>query len=386
MAKTPSIDKTLVNKFAHSSVCNISQEYRSQDSICKDINSNGENLARRLASAVMEEIFQHRLDLLLYDQFPASVRLPLESREFIKKVQKVPQTTCKECQTSWPYTVMLSHEFLESIISCLLSKIFSTVANTTTEICEDNLYTGLDFLQMKLVSTILTELSKDEHMIVQYVESLHPIDDEIIQLVVQTIYNNLLLQFGSQENIQNRVTSGCRMLSQAIVHLVVREIAGNQLQTYFSGELTPYQCTEVGNVVENILKYVVQTTEVLQSQPSQAYKLTFNIIEEIAVNFLTKLLSIFPKVHKEPNKSLNAEMQKITSKILNSFQEHMSKNHIKVVPQAKGSPTVSLADSTATEKVLTSVYSSILKHSGSHISVYKDLTGKSNVLSDIIGV
>uniref|UniRef100_A0A2K6FLS1 Fibrous sheath-interacting protein 2 C-terminal domain-containing protein n=1 Tax=Propithecus coquereli TaxID=379532 RepID=A0A2K6FLS1_PROCO len=341
IAKTPSIDKTLVNKVAHSSVSNVLQEYTSQDSIRKDVNSNSENLARRLASTVMEEIFQHQLDSLHYDEFPASACLPLESRGFIKKVRKVPQTTCKECQTSWPYTVILSHEFLESIISCLLSKIFSTVANITTEICEDNLYTELDFLQMKLVSTILTELSKDEHMIVQFVESLHPNDDEIIQLVVQTIYNNLLLQFGSQENMQNCVTSGCRMLSEAIVNLV--------------------------------------------SQPSQAYKLTFNIIEEIAVNFLTKLLSMFPKVHKEPNQSLNAEMQKMTSKILNSFQEYMSKSHIKVVPQAKGSPTVSVADRETIEKVVASVYSSVLKHSGSHISIYKDLMGKSNVLSDIIG-
>lgn len=34
------------------------------------------------------------------------------------------------------------------------------------------------------------------------IKSLHiPNDDEIIQLVVQTVYNNLLPQFGSQENM-----------------------------------------------------------------------------------------------------------------------------------------------------------------------------------------
>ncbi|GAB5584900.1 fibrous sheath-interacting protein 2-like [Prionailurus iriomotensis] len=78
-------------------------------------------------------------------------------------------------------------------------------------------------------------------------------------------------------------------------------------------------------------------------------------------------------------------MQTIISKILNSFQEHLSKNQIIIVPQAKESPTVSLADSTTIEKVVTSVYNSVLRRSGSHISVYKDLIGKSNVLSDIIG-
>lgn len=32
---------------------------------------------------------------------------------------------------------------------------------------EDNLYTELDFLQMKLASTVKTEISKDEDMIIQ---------------------------------------------------------------------------------------------------------------------------------------------------------------------------------------------------------------------------
>ncbi|XP_072812453.1 fibrous sheath-interacting protein 2-like [Vicugna pacos] len=385
MAKKQSINKILVNKVVHSSICNILQEYRSQDSICEDINSNVEKLARRLANAVIKEIFQHQLNLLLYDEVPDSVCLPLDSKEVMKKVHKVAQTACKECQTSLPYTIMLPHEFLESIISSLLSKIFSTVASAKAEISEDDLYTELNFLQMKLASTVITEISKDEDMIIQHVESLCPNDDEVIQLVVQAIYHNLLPQFGSQESIQKCISSGCKILSETIVNLVVQEVTGNQLQNYFSGELMPPQCTEVDSVVENILKDVIQTTEVPQPQPSRAYKLPFNIIEEIAVKFLSKLLSMFPKADKRQDNSLNAEMQKITSKILSSFQEYISKSQITVVPQVKESPTVSLADSATIEKVVTSVYDTILKHSGSHISVYKDLMGKSNVLSDIIG-
>ncbi|KAM9180291.1 fibrous sheath-interacting protein 2-like [Dugong dugon] len=385
MANIPSIDKSLVNKVVHSSICSILLEYGSQNSICKDINSNGEKLARRLASAVIEEIFQHQLDFLLCDEAPSSVCLPLESKEVIKKLQKVTQTACKECQTSLPYTIMLPREFLENIISSLLSKIFSTVANTKTEIFEDNLYTELDFLQMKLVSTVMTHIAKDTEMIVQYVESSHPNDDEIIQLVVQTIYNNLLPQFGSQEIVQNCVTNGCRILSETIVSLVVREVAGNQLQNYFSEMLSPHQCTAVDSVVGNILQNVIQNTEIVQPQQTYTYKLPFNIVEEIAVNFLSKLLSMFPKADEEQNNPLNTEMQKITSKILNSFQEYISKSQIKVVPQAKEDTTVSLADSAAIEKVVSAVYDSVLKHSGSHTSVYKDLMGQSNVLSDIIG-
>ncbi|XP_006165925.1 fibrous sheath-interacting protein 2 isoform X2 [Tupaia chinensis] len=385
-AKTPSIDKAWVNKVVHSSVCNILQEYRSQDSVCNDINSNSEHLAKRLANAVIEEIFQHQLNWILYNEVPISVvPLPLESNEFIKKFRKVPRTACKECQTSWPYTIILPREFLESIISSLLSKIFSTVANTKMELSDGDLYTQLDFFQMKLVSTVMTELSKDERMSIQYIESLHPNDDEMIQLVVQTIYNNLLEQFESQESIQNCIIRGCRTITETIVNLVVQEVAGNQLQNYFSGELTPCQCTEVDNVVENILKDVTQTSGLPSHHPSRTFKLPFNLIEEIAVHFLSKLLSFFPKDDKESNKSLNIEMQEIASKILKSFQDYMYESQIEVVAQAKEPPTSLLANSATIEKVVTSVYSTVLKYSGSHISMYKDLMGKSKVLSDIIG-
>ncbi|KAI4544022.1 hypothetical protein MG293_004288 [Ovis ammon polii] len=383
--KMSSIDKTLVNKVVHASVCNILKEYKSQDSICKNIKSNGGHLVRRLTSAMINEIFQHKLNLILCDEFPASSCLPLETKDVVKKVQKLAQTANKECQTSSPYTIILPHEFLENVISTLLSKIFSTISNIKTETYEGSWFTELDFLQMKLLSIVTTEISKDENMIIQYVESLHPSDDEAIQLVVQSLYDNLLSQFGSQESIQNCAASGCRILSETIVDLIRREVTGNQLQNYFSGELTPYQCAEVDNVVENILKDVIQTADIPQPHPSQACILPYNIIEEIAVKFLLKLLSVFPKVDKERPKSLETEMQKITSKILNSIQEVISKNKIKVVSPAKEIPTALLANNEAIEKVVNSVYTSILKHSGSLTSIFKDLMGKSNILSDIIG-
>uniref|UniRef100_A0A8D2DVB2 Fibrous sheath-interacting protein 2 C-terminal domain-containing protein n=1 Tax=Sciurus vulgaris TaxID=55149 RepID=A0A8D2DVB2_SCIVU len=329
--KIQSIDKTLVNKVVHSSVCNILKEHRSRESICKKINSNRENLARNLTSAVISEIFQHQLHLLFCDEVPDSACLPLESKDVVKKVQKVVQTASKECQTSSPYTIMLPHRFLEDVISALLSKIFNfqSVSNSKNKAktSGENSSTELDFLQMKLVSTVAAEISKNEDMVIQYVESLHPNDDEIIQLVVQSIYNNLLPQFGSREVIQNCVTSGCRLLLETIVDLVLRE----------------------------------------------AHKLCYN------------LLSVFPKIDKDQTRSLEDEMQNITLKILKSFQEFMSKSKIKLVSPAKESPTVPLADNATIEKVVNSVYTNVLKHSGSHTSVFTDLMGKSNVLSDIIG-
>ncbi|XP_062052526.1 fibrous sheath-interacting protein 2 [Lepus europaeus] len=383
--KMLSIDKMLVNKVVHSSICNILKEYKSQDSICKNINSNGEDLAKKLTSAVINEIFQHQLNLKTCDDVPVSACLPLESRDVCKKVQKVAQTASKECQTSSPYTIILSYKFLEDVIAALLSKIFSTISITSSKVkaSEGSILTELDFLQMKLLNTVATGISKSEDINIQYVETLHPNNDEIIQLIVQSIYNNLLPQFGSQEIIQNCVISGCRILSETLVDLIIQEIAGNQLQKYFCGELSTYQYAEVDSIVENILKDVIQTTGVPPPEPSQV-KLSYNIIEEIAVKFLSKLLSVFPKVQKERTTPRETEVQRIISKILNSIQEFISKSKIKLVQPAKEFPTVPLADNASIEKIVNAVYTNILNHSGSYTSIFKDLMGNSNVLSDII--
>ncbi|KAM7316347.1 hypothetical protein ACRRTK_024078 [Alexandromys fortis] len=320
--RMPSIEKSIVNKIVHSCVCDVLKECTSQESICKNINSNGANLAKRLTSTVISEIFQHQLNLIFSDEVPASACVPLETKDVEEKVQKVVQTVSKECQTSSPYTIKLPFKFLDDVISALLAKVFSKLSNVKTKISQPNFSTQLDFLQMKLVSTVAEEIAKNEDMIIQYVESLHPNDDEIIQLVVQTIYNNLLPQFGSQETIQDCIVSGCKLLSKTVVDLVLREVAGNQLQNYFGGELTPYQCAEVDNVVENILTNVALTTP---SQPRRPCKLSYNVIEAIAVKFLSKLLLVFPKMCTERTKSQETEMQKISSKILKSIQECISK-------------------------------------------------------------
>ncbi|ELK27691.1 Fibrous sheath-interacting protein 2 [Myotis davidii] len=383
--RIPAIDETLVSKVVHSSVCNILKEYRSQDSLCQNIKSNGGNLARKLTSKVINEIFQQQLNLEPSDEVPSWACLPLECKDIVKKVQKAVQTASKECQTFSPYAILLPREFLQDVISALLQKVFSVTPKTNAVPSEGRWLPELDFLKMKLLGTIMTEIVKDKDVTIQYVESLHPNDDEVIQLVALSIYENLLSRFGSQEIIQNCVASSCRILSETIVELVLREVSGNQLQSYFSGELTPCQCAEVDSIIENILKDVLRNTDTPRPQPAPAHRLPYNVIEEIAVQFLSKLLSVFPKVDKKRNKSLETEMQNIMSKILTSLQEFISKSKIKLIPPAKALATVPVSDNETIKKVVNSVYTRVLKHSGSHMSIFKDLMGKSNVLSDIIG-
>ncbi|KAI4554749.1 hypothetical protein MJG53_020048 [Ovis ammon polii x Ovis aries] len=418
MAKIPSIDKMLVNKVVHSSICNILQDYRSQDSICEDINFNVEKLAKRLANAVIEEILQYQLNLLLYDEVSDSKCLPLESTKVMKKVHKVAQTACKECQTSSPYTIMLPYEFLERIISSLLSRIFSTVANAKTEMSEDNLYTELDFLQMKLASTVKTEISKDEDMIIQYVKSLHPNDDEIIQLVVQTVYNNLLPQFGSQENIRKCISSGCKILSEAIVNLVVQEVTGNQLQNYFSGELTPLQCTEIDSTIENILRGFLMVKEISNSEfhPQEQEEtssselvleavkimekvakiiddlkskkkpptekeavLDARFLEEILALFLAKLAKLPSASSKDAENLSKPELNKIASQLTKSMTAEISRKNISIIAANPEEYFLNPESIEIISQMVDSVYNCVLQQSGTHEELYHDMKDTNHI-------
>ncbi|XP_060038622.1 fibrous sheath-interacting protein 2-like [Erinaceus europaeus] len=377
MTKIPSVSELLVNKIFHRSVYEIFQEYTPQDSTCKDIDGNDENLSE-LANSMIEEIFQHQLNLLLNDDVPKSVCLPQKSEAVRTDFCKIAQKTSRGCQTLSPYTIKLSYDFLENLVYHLLLRIFSTFINTKTKVPE--VYSEIDFLQMKLVSTIVTEMNKNEDIIIQNVKSLHTNYNKVTQLVSQTIYNNLLPQFGSQETIQNCVVNGCKILSETIVNLIVQEVCGNQLQNYFSSEFIPEPCRETVTVVDD----TIQTTKSPLSKSSFC-KLPLDIIEEIAVNFLSKLLSVFPKATNIEDNSLCAAIKNIILKILNSFQKYISKSQISIVSPSKKSATRSLADNETIEKVATSTYYHVLKHSGSHGSMYKDLMSQNTILSDIIG-
>lgn len=102
LERMPSIEKSIVNKIVHSCVCDVLKECTSQESLCKNTNSDGENLAKRLTSTVISEIFQQQLNLIFSDEVPVSACVPPDTKDVEEKVQKVVQTASKECQTSSP--------------------------------------------------------------------------------------------------------------------------------------------------------------------------------------------------------------------------------------------------------------------------------------------
>ncbi|XP_065412882.1 fibrous sheath-interacting protein 2-like [Chrysemys picta bellii] len=373
---------TLATKIIHSSLCDILKECDSEASDYTDIKSDHSASVETLATSIRREVIDYQFQGPLAKASSSTIFKPLESGLISEEVLQKANKLSTQCQTSTTHTIRIPRGFLEDIITKLLSKILPEHSNMFSSAEKENQIAEFDFNHMKLVSKVMTEISKDQNLIIQYVKCLHRDGDAIIQTVVESVYNKLLPQFGSQLTIQKCLKSGCTILSEAIAGLVLREISRNQLQNFFSGELTPHQCAEADNVVEDMLRDLTEPLDHTNPITSDISELSSLIIEELSAKLLHKLLSIFPILDLDAQNI--SSVKDVTSKIMNSLQVLLSKNQIKISENINEPDSLQEEDSKATGDVVNSVYMRILKQSDSDVSIHKDLTNKNDVLANRI--
>ncbi|XP_039345856.1 fibrous sheath-interacting protein 2-like isoform X3 [Mauremys reevesii] len=372
---------TLATKIIHSSLCDILKECGPEASDYTDIKSDHSASVETLATSIRREVIDYQFQGPLAKASSSTIFKPLESGLIAEEVLQKANKLSTQCHTSTTHTIRVPHGFLEDIITKLLSKILPEHSNMSSSAEKENQIAEFDFIHMKLVSKVMTEISKDQNLIIQYVKCLHQDGDVIIQTVVESVYNKLLPQFGSQLTIQKCLKSGCTVLSEAIADLVLREISRNQLQNFFSGELTPHQCAEADNVVEDMLRDLTEPSDHTNPITSDISELSSLIIEELSAKLLHKLLSIFPIVDLDAQNI--SSVKDVTSKIMNSLQVLLSKNQINTSENINEPDSLQEEDSKATGEV-NSVYTRILKQSDSDVSIHKDITNKNDVLANRI--
>uniref|UniRef100_A0A8C4WIA7 Fibrous sheath-interacting protein 2 C-terminal domain-containing protein n=1 Tax=Gopherus evgoodei TaxID=1825980 RepID=A0A8C4WIA7_9SAUR len=332
---------TLATKIIHSSLCDILKECGSEASDYTDIKSDHSASVETLATSIRREVIDYQFQRPLAKASSSTIFKPLESGLIAEEVLQKANKLSTQCQTSTTHTIRVPHGFLEDIITKLLSKILPEHSNTSSSAEKENQIAEFDFIHMKLVSKVMTEISKDQNLIIQYVKCLHRDGNALVQTVVESVYNKLLPQFGSQLTIQKCLKSGCTILSEEIADLVLREISRNQ------------------------------------------FELSSLIIEKLSAKLLHKLLSIFPIVDLDAQNI--SSVKDVTSTIMNSLQVLLSKNQINTSENVNEPDSLQEEDSKATGEV-NSVYTRILKQSDSDVSIHKDLTNKNEVLANKIAL
>ncbi|XP_025041228.2 uncharacterized protein LOC102446450 [Pelodiscus sinensis] len=366
---------TLATKIIHSSLCDILKESGSEASDYTAIKSDHSASVETLAASVRREIIDYQFQGPLAKASSSTVVKPLESGLIADEVSQKDNKPSTQCQT-----VRVPHGFLEDVITKLLLKMLPEHSDVSSSAETENQIAEFDFIHMTLVSKVRTEISKEQNRIIQYVKDLHQDGDSVIPAVVESVYHKLLPQFGSQLTMQKCLKSGCTILSEAIADLVLTEVSENHVQTLFSGELTADQCAGADSVVEDMLRDLTEPSAHPNPVTSDVGEFSSLIIEELSYKLLHKLLSIFPTV--EMDEQNPSSVKHLTSKIMNSLKALLSKNQLKISDSSNEPDSLQEDDSRASGEAAGPVYTHILKHSDSDISIHKDLTNPNDVLAN----
>ncbi|KAM6459288.1 fibrous sheath-interacting protein 2-like [Liasis olivaceus] len=365
----PDVEKTEIAKIIHASLCSILQDQRSGVPICMDM-ANGHMLAEKLASAIKKEILGYQIQEVQAKTFQDPASKPFEFGEMAKKVFTEVKKISTPSQIATPCPFLVSQRFIHDVLAFLLSKILplpTTLSTSTdTDQCAE-----FDFIHMKLLSKVMAEISKNKNAEVKYLDRVQP-NRVVSQTVASSIYNSLLPEFGSTSVVEKCIRTGCTILLERIVDIVIKEISGNQMQTYFTEELNRQQeAIEAEKAHEDQYGASPELSEGQTHLRSQLKGLSSLILEEVAVKLLTKIFSSLP-LDEVDTRSV-ASMKEVARKIINSLQILLSNNKLKVW-QHDDSEDLASEDSRTVGEVVNSVYTDILKHSNSETSLYEDLT------------
>ncbi|XP_063147183.1 fibrous sheath-interacting protein 2 [Candoia aspera] len=366
----PNVEKTEIAKIIHAALCSILQDQRSGVPICMD-KENGHMLAEKLVRAIKKEILGYQIQEVQAKTFQDPASKPFEFGEMAKKVFTEVKKISTPSQIATPCPFLVSQRFIHDVLAFLLSKILPLPTKYSTSSDTEDQCAEFDFIHMKLLSNVMAEISKNNNAEVKYLDRVQP-NRVVSQTVANSIYNSLLPEFGSTSIVEKCIRTGCTILLERIVDIVIKEISGNQMQTYFTEELNrQQQAIEAEKALEDQYGIGPEPSEGQTPLRSHLKGLSSLILEEVAVKLLTKIFNSLP-LDEVDTKSV-ASMKEVARKIINSLQCLLSNGKLNVWQQ-DDSEDLASEDSRTVGEVVDSVYSDILKHSNSETSLYEDLT------------
>ncbi|XP_044312023.1 fibrous sheath-interacting protein 2 [Varanus komodoensis] len=368
----PTVGKTEIAKIIHASLCSILLDWGSGAPICTDKGSD-HTLAERLARAIKKEICSYQIQGTSTEACQSPALKPFELGEMAKKVLMEVRKINTPSQTVTPYPLLVSQRFIHDVLAVLLARFLPLPTADAAPADTEDQCAEFDFIHMKLLSKVMAELAKDKDAKVQYLDRVQP-NRVISQTVANSIYSNLLPEFGTTATVEKCIKAGCTVLSERIADFVIKEISGHQMQTYFMEELNRQQKAEEA---ERELEQQYSPGPLEEETPLQSHLrgLSSIFIEEVAAKLLSKVFHALPL--EDMDAGTIASMKEVAKKIINSLQRHLSKNKFRVWQQAD-TEDLGSEDSQAVGEVVDSVYTDIVKHSSSGTSLYEDITNKND--------
>ncbi|XP_066492594.1 fibrous sheath-interacting protein 2 [Tiliqua scincoides] len=368
---SPAVGQTEIAKIIHASLCGILQDRGGGTPVCTDKESDSA-LAERLASSIKKEILGYQIQGTAARPPHASASKPFEFGEMARKVLTEVRKSSAPSQATRPHPLLVSQRFIHDVLDALLTNILPLPAEAPASPNSEDQFAEFDFIHMKLLSKVMAEIGKDRNTKVQYLERCQP-NPVASRTVANSVYGNLLPEFGDVSALEKCIKAGCTILFERIADFVIKEISGNQMQAYFSEELNRQQEAEAERSLVDDYRGGTESPEGETVLRSHLRGLSSIVIEEVAAKLLSKMFHAIPLDNIEAS-SISA-MKEVAKKILDSLQGLISKKRLRVWQQ-EDLEDLGLEDSRAVGEVVDSVYTDIIKHSGSETSLYDELTNE----------
>uniref|UniRef100_A0A8D0E431 Fibrous sheath-interacting protein 2 C-terminal domain-containing protein n=1 Tax=Salvator merianae TaxID=96440 RepID=A0A8D0E431_SALMN len=320
----PAVSKTEVAKIIHASLCSILQDQGSGLPVSRDMNWDCK-LAEKLASAIKKEILDYQIQEVSANACGEQASQSFDVGEMVEKVLMDVKEINSPPQATKPHPILVSQRFVHDVISAFMAKILPISTTDAKDECSE-----FDSIHMKLLNRVMAELSKNKDADIQYLDKVQP-NRVVSQTVANSIYNRILPEFGTHSTLEKCIRTGCTILMERIVDL---------LRTHLKG-------------------------------------LSTIIIEEVAVKLLSKTFHSLPLGYTGTRSV--ASMEQVARKLVNSLQELISENKLKV-KQHDYTEDLGSEDNEAVGELVDFVYMDMVKHSSSETSLCKDLMDKNEDL------
>ncbi|XP_078514290.1 uncharacterized protein LOC144773261 isoform X6 [Lissotriton helveticus] len=264
--------------------------------------------------------------------------------------------------------------FLEEIISGLILKILPFSSETDEEL-KEMINDLLDLILVDMNGALVTVNTSDEG-------GSQLVNTKNVNSIVNSLFNDLLLECGSDMFINANVSNSNNNLSRAISDMLLAKLFNGNIELCVSGEwLSTVQINlNRENIVENLQKGIQKNGKEIPTF-SNTYMLPSSLAEAIITAILIKIFPPFPSFAKTTSKSRLSKSvfdSKVTS-LMCLLKMECSKNGICVKSNTKESQ---IFDQNDVENVVNTIYSCVMVKAGSQLALQKAIETENKVIVD----
>ncbi|ELV11895.1 Fibrous sheath-interacting protein 2 [Tupaia chinensis] len=270
--------------------------------------------------------------------------------------------------------------FVEEIITRLLSKVFDANYNTEHE---------LDTMTQKIVNSINNHFNEAKICILcgDQEQSLPTVDADTVDELVNSVYKNVLEQYGLDHEADNDELRDSDSFVENISNLIVAAISDYLVYPLFSGDLSAssYATLTAENIVQNISSGLSKSTKSHQHLSPYNTLLPYTVLENIIEALLTR---VFPYASSMllcsdiPEDGLGINFDELSSKLISDIRMKIFQHEIRFSKDEEKTNSVYSEDDA--QHLVDSVLRNILQNCGSQETVEHDITSSNSVLIDRI--